>query len=94
MEEVNAVAASVGLSRRVADARRFEIAAGIAPRFEVRYGSDAPLSSWDRVARGGDITLELLPRALPATLGVRFHQSLTDTARPSALMVELGFEVR
>ena len=41
-----------------------------------------------------DVTLEMLPRALPATLGVRFHHNLTDASRSSALLLELGFEVR
>ena len=94
MESIGAVAASVGLTRRVARARRFELAAGIAPRLELRYGRDAERTSWGRVGLAGDATLELLPRALPATLGVRFHQTLTDPARGSALVLELGFEVR
>src|SRR5690606_26012151 len=94
MEEVNAFAASIGVTRRVVDARRFELAVGIAPRFELRYGRDAAHSAWDRAAFGGDFTVELVPRALPAVLGLRFHQSLTDDARPSAVMVELGFEAR
>jgi tetratricopeptide (TPR) repeat protein len=94
MEEVNAVAASVGIARRILDAHRFELAAGIAPRFELRYGSDTSSTSWNRVGLGGDVSLEMLPRAVPVTVGVRFHQSFTDPTRPSSLVVELGFEVR
>lgn len=94
MEEVDAFAISEGITTRLLDARKFEIAIGAAPRFELRYGNDAPHSAWDRAAICGDLTLELLPRALPASLGVRFDQSLTDAARPSSLLFELGFEVR
>lgn len=94
MEEVNAIAASIGISRRIYDARKFEIAAGIGGRFEVRYGSDAADSSWNRVGLAGDATLELLPRALPASLGVRFQHNFTDDPRGSALVFELGFELR
>jgi hypothetical protein len=94
MESLDAVAASVGIARRLVDARKFELAAGIAPRFELRFGSDSTLSSWNRAAIAGDITLELVPRALPATLGLRFHKPLTDPVRSSALLLELAFEVR
>lgn len=76
------------------DARTFELAVGAAPRVEVRYGSDAPMSSWKGAALAGDLMLELVPRSLPATLGLRFHQTLTDTPRNAALLLELGFEVR
>jgi hypothetical protein len=94
MESVNAIALSVGLTRRVASARTFEVAAGIAPRFELRYDYHSGDSAWNRAGVGGDVTVELLPRALPATVGVRFNQSLTDSAHSSALLVELAFEVR
>src|SRR5690606_34326505 len=94
MEEVNAVGLSGILSRRLLDTRKFELAAGIGPRVELRYGSDAKPSSWDRAAIAGDVTLELLPRALPATLGLRYHHTLTDAVRSSALVFELGFELR
>ncbi|HEY5922792.1 MAG TPA: hypothetical protein VIV11_14035 [Kofleriaceae bacterium] len=94
LEEINEVSVSVGITRRMIDTRRFEVALGLAQRFELRYSSNVPDSRWDRAALAGDVTLELLPRALPTTLGLRFHQSFTDTGRPSTLMVELGFEVR
>ncbi|MEO8698502.1 MAG: hypothetical protein ABI867_00630 [Kofleriaceae bacterium] len=88
------LAVGAGLARRVVDARRFELAAGIGPRAELRFGDNIPSATLGRVALGGDVTLELLPRALPAVLGVRWQQSLTDAARSSALVVELGFELR
>jgi hypothetical protein len=69
MESVSAFASSFGIVTRVFGTRQFELAAGIAPRLELRYGG-AENSSWDRVALAGDITVELLPRALPAALGV------------------------
>lgn len=94
MDEINAFAGSIGITRRLLDLRRFEIAAGVAPRLEIRYGSEAAMSSLDRTALAADLHLELLPRALPATLGMRFSQSLTDPGRPSTLAVELGFEWR
>jgi tetratricopeptide (TPR) repeat protein len=94
LEEVNAVALGGILTRRLVDARTFEVALGVGPRVEVRYGSDVMMSSWDRAAIGADATLELVPRALPATLGVRFHQSLTDATHGSSVLFELGFEVR
>jgi tetratricopeptide (TPR) repeat protein len=89
-----ALAFSGGIATRILDLRKLEIAAGIGPRFEIRFGEQVPSMEWGRAALGGDVTLELLPRALPATLGVRFHHSLTDAARSSAVFVELGFEVR
>jgi tetratricopeptide (TPR) repeat protein len=94
MDSVNAIAASVGIAKRLVGARKLELAAGIAPRFELRYGYDAESSSWNRVGLGADVTLEVLPRSMPATIGLRFHQTLTDSAHSSALLLELGFEVR
>ncbi len=94
MEEVNAIALGATLARRIVDARTFELALGLGPRVEVRYSSDATTSSWDRAAISADATLELLPRALPATLGLRFNQSLTDALQGSSVLFELGFEVR
>lgn len=94
MEEVNAFAIAGTFSRRVVDARKFELAIGAGPGLELRYGSDARSSSWNRGGLTGDVTLELLPRALPATLGARLHHNLTDSSRGSALLLELGFELR
>lgn len=94
MEEVNAFAIGATLLRRVYDHRKVEVAAGIGARAELRYGSSAMESSRDRAALGGDFTLEAVPRALPVTLGLRFHHSLTDDTRGSSLLFELGFEVR
>jgi hypothetical protein len=93
-EEVNAFGISAGVSRRIFDARKFEVAAGLAARFELRYGGDAAMSPWNTAALAGDATVELMPRRLPGVLGVRYHQTLTDADHNSALFVELGFEVR
>jgi hypothetical protein len=76
------------------DTRKFEVAAGLASRIELRYGSTAMTSTWDRAGIAGDLTLELVPRAMPATLGARLQQSLTDDARGTTLLLELGFEIR
>jgi hypothetical protein len=81
-------------SRRLVDARKFELTAGIGPRLELRYGRTSELLTADRGAITGDVTVELMPRALPTTLGLRFKQSLTDASHSSALLLELGFEVR
>ncbi len=92
-EEVNAFALAGGVVKRIVDARKFELALVGLGRFELRYhrGPDTP---WRRVALAGDLSLQVLPRAIPATLGVRFDQVLTDKAKSSAVFVELGFEVR
>jgi tetratricopeptide (TPR) repeat protein len=94
MQEHRAIALAGNIARRILDLRKVEIAAGLGPRFELRYGQHVPSATWGRAALGGDVTLEVLPRALPATLGVRFHHSFTDDVRSSTVLVELGFEVR
>jgi len=94
MEEVNTIAVGATIATRLWDARKFEIALGVGPRFEIRYGSEAADSTWDRGAITGDATLELLPRALPATVGLRYNRTLTDSVSGSSLVFELGFELR
>ncbi len=94
MEEVNAVALGGAVTTRVLDLRKLEVAAGLGIRGELRFGSDAVESSWSRAGLAADVTLETFPRALPAKLGLRFLQNLTDSTKGSALLVELGFEVR
>jgi tetratricopeptide (TPR) repeat protein len=94
MLEHNAFALGGLVTRRLVDARRFEIAAGLGPRFELRYGRGIPSAQWDRVALGGDLQLDVIPRGVSGTLGLRFHHSFTDGARSSALLAELSFEVR
>jgi tetratricopeptide (TPR) repeat protein len=94
MEELSALAFGGGIATRLVDARKLELAIGIGARAELRYGSTAASSAFDRGALAADLSLELLPRAVPATLGLRYEQSLTDSARSSALFVELGFEAR
>lgn len=94
VEETSAFAFGAAISRRLVDARRFELAAGGGGSFELRYGLDHEDRTWGRVGLAVDATLELLPRSLPAALGLRFQQALTDPGKSSALLVELGFEVR
>ncbi len=93
-EELSGVGVSIGITRRILDTRKFEVAATLAPRVELRYGSSAMESTWDRAAVAGDLTLELVPRAMPATLGARLQQSLTDDTRGTSLVFEIGFEIR
>lgn len=78
-------------SRRMLSTRRFELALGAGPRFEWR---GKRVEGYGRTALDGDVLLELLPRSIPATLGVRFQHSLTDEVRGSAFLFELGFEAR
>jgi predicted Zn-dependent protease len=93
MAEINAIALAGGVTTRILDARKFEVALGVAPRFELRFPSTES-SAWKRAGICGDATLEVQPRGLPAVIGLRFDQSLTDSPRSSSLILELGFEVR
>lgn len=93
-EEVNAFGLAGALVVRVLGTARAELAVELGPRVELRYGSDARSSSWGRAGLAADAGLVLVPRALPATLGVRLQQALTDPVRGSTVLVELGFEVR
>jgi hypothetical protein len=93
MLELSAFEAATVVERRIVDARRFELAVGAGPRYELRYGGTGP-AAWERGAFAADAVLELSPRALGATLGVRFDQNLTDATRASSLWIELGIEAR
>jgi tetratricopeptide (TPR) repeat protein len=94
MHYFNAFEIGGTISRRLVDARKFEMTAGIGPRLELRYGRTSELLTADRGAVSGDVTVEIMPRALPMTIGVRLKQSLTETSHSSALLLELGLEVR
>jgi len=94
MGEVQAFGFGGEIATRLLDTRKLELALGVGPHFELRYGDQGVTSQWGRGSISGDVTLELLPRALPAFLGLRFSQGVTDSPRSSSLLVELGFEVR
>lgn len=94
MQSFNAFEIGGMFTRRLVDARKFEIAVGLGPRVELRYDRTAEGMTADRGGISGDATVELIPRALPATLGLRFKQSLTEDSASSSLLVELGIEVR
>jgi hypothetical protein len=93
MEEISELALATNVATRIIDARKFELAIGAGPRFELRYGGGAH-SSWRHGAVAGDAVLEVLPRAISGSLGLRLAQDLTDAAKSSSLLLELGFEVR
>jgi tetratricopeptide (TPR) repeat protein len=90
MGAVKALAIAADIATRVVDARAFELGVGVGPRVELRYGNDA----WNRGGIAADAVVELHPRALPVTLGLRVDQSLTDAVKSTAVLVELGLEVR
>lgn len=93
--EVDSLVIAGAYTHRLLSLRRYEVAAGAGLRLEARYGSDTAMpGTSSRGALDGDLLVELLPRSLPATLGVRLQQSLTDEVRGSAILFELGFEVR
>jgi len=93
-EERDVIAFGAGVARRLLDLRKLEVAAGIGARAEFRYAGAEEHSTWNRVGLGADATLEVLPRGVPATLGLRATQSLTDDTHGTTLAVELGFEFR
>jgi predicted Zn-dependent protease len=94
MEEPDAVGIASGPVVRLVDARKLELAISAGFRTEIRYGFDADHSPLGRGAIAGDVALELMPRALPATVSLRLDQALTDSVKRSALVLELGFEIR
>jgi tetratricopeptide (TPR) repeat protein len=95
VEEINAFGFSALFTRRIVGTKSFELAAGLGPRLEIRYSSDAKtMSQWDDGAITGDAVIEVMPRKLDATIGVRYNQSLTEPRHTKALFLELGFEIR
>ncbi|MGE5186371.1 MAG: tetratricopeptide repeat protein [Acidobacteriota bacterium] len=93
MGEGDAFGLGIDVAARVYDARKYELSVIAGPRFELRYGYTNPRTNYDLAAVGGDLELQLLPRALPAAIGVRLDQALTDGSA-TALLVELGYEIR
>ena len=93
MEDVRSVVLGAGVVRRIIDTRKLEVAAGLGALFEFRFVGDSD-RQWDRAALGAGASLELMPRGIPATLGLRWRQSLTDESGASMISVEIGFESR
>jgi tetratricopeptide (TPR) repeat protein len=91
---VKAIGFGGAVQTRVVAARRFELVAGAGARFEARFSRDAMTSPYGGPALAADLSVELLPRNMPATIGVRLQQAVTDPVKSSAVLFELGFEVR
>lgn len=91
---IKALGLGAAVVTRVLASRRLDLVAGAGARLEARWSRDTmdpPLGGGGIAA---DLLLEVQPRNMPAVLGVRLQQALTDPIKSTAVMFELGFEVR
>lgn len=95
MTSLDAVALSTGVSIPIVTTLKTTFAFGASHRTEIRFGDRGlPDHRWDRLGLAGDLSLEIIPRNIPLTVGTRFEQMLSDHGRGTSLMFELGVQLR
>ncbi|HSD86683.1 MAG TPA: hypothetical protein VLB44_04185, partial [Kofleriaceae bacterium] len=87
MTSQSAAAVSTGIAFPVLDLKAAVITFGAAHRTELRLGKH---SGWDTLGLAGDLALEVIPKNLPGSLGLRFEQGVSDHGQATALLLELG----
>jgi hypothetical protein len=90
----DALGASLGLAKVLADPDSAWLSLGVALHGEVRFGAPMPVHPY---GLGGAATLELALRKLPIVVGARYEQGITELmtgVREHAIVVELGVDWR
>ncbi|HEY5949229.1 MAG TPA: hypothetical protein VIV40_27235, partial [Kofleriaceae bacterium] len=92
MRSLTSVAGSVGIAGRMLTTPSFALMLGAAQRVERRMGTTV-LDS-DRTGLAADVTLDVVARNWPTSLGARFEQGLDHNAQRSSLLFEMSVELR
>ena len=87
---------SIGVAKSLVTTKNTALVLGFAERLERRWGTAGEMDRAGIGATGlsADATLDLVGRNLPASIGARLEQAMSDDARNTALMFELSIEIR
>ncbi len=88
------VGGSVGIGKSILTTRNTTLVLGFAERVERRWGHAMESAGYGLMGLSADATLDLVGRRMPASIGARLEQGMSDDARSTALMLELAFEIR
>jgi hypothetical protein len=94
MSELDAFAVSTGVSIHVLSTKRAILALGAAQRTEARWGPPVDRGAWGALGLAGDLTIDLIGRKLPGSIGARLEQSLSEKGRNTSAFVEMTLELR
>lgn len=83
---------SVGIAKSLVSIEPGSLVLGFAERLERRWGEG--MSDYGPVGLAGEATLELVGRKIPASIGARLEQGMSDDGRHTALMFEASVLLR
>ena len=86
------VGGAVGVGTSILTTRNTTLVLGVGERLERRWGD--VMEGVGRIGLSTELTLDLVGRDTPLSAGVRLEQSLSDGARATALIFEVGVELR
>lgn len=84
---------AVGVAKALVSTRTTALVLGFAERLERRWG-DHMTAAYGPIGLAGEATLEVVGRKLPASLGARLEQGMSDDGRHTALLFEAAIELR
>lgn len=93
-DEFSSAGGSIGIAKALVTTRSTALVFGIAERLERRWGVEMMRSGYGATGLSADATLDLVGINLPAALGARLQQGMSDDGRSTALMFEATVEFR
>lgn len=85
---------SIGMAKVLASSRSTSFVLGVGERLERRWGEAMEAAGYGPVGLAAEATFDVVGRRLPAVIGARLEQGMSDDGRSTALMVEAAFELR
>jgi len=90
----DSVGGAIGVGTSILTTRNTTLVLGVAERLERRWGETDAMSGVGRTGLSTELTLDLVGRDTPLSVGARLEQGLSDNARATALIFEIGVELR
>jgi tetratricopeptide (TPR) repeat protein len=88
------IGGSIGIAKALLPTRHTVFVFGIAERLEHRQGAGMERAGYGPIGLAAEATLDVVGRRVPASAGFRLQQGLSDEGRETALLFELGIELR
>ncbi|MBA2541782.1 MAG: hypothetical protein H0V17_19215, partial [Deltaproteobacteria bacterium] len=90
----DSIGGAIGVSTSILTTRNTTVVLGVGERLERRWGDAMEDAGVGRTGLSTELTLDLVGRDTPLSAGARLEQGLSDGARATALIFELGVELR